>query len=213
MVMATLSEAAHSSTHEEACVRVLARHNRHNTQSECGRHRERLPGVTAGKPKRSRGRKDGCKENKDARVSLSLCQVVRHSSRCACHAPCLLQQTIAGSDQLSVCVSRARVMSAAHRVAVLAAYRRALKIARDWPRLVGDLEKTAETTVAAQEYIRSEARQLIEHSGQEQNPHAINKCGDTCSHCATRCCCSRAPERLRGRPCKCEARTPTHCCP
>jgi hypothetical protein len=140
-------------------------------------------------------------------------------SACACNAPCLLQQTIAGSDQLCcvwrmrMCVSRARVMSAAHSVAVLAAYRRALKIARDWPRLVGDLEKTAETTVAAQEYIRSEARQLIERSAQEQNPHAINKCADTCSHCAARCCRFRASKRVRGRPCKCEARTPTHCCP
>jgi len=67
-------------------------------------------------------------------------------------------------------------MASAQRAAVLAAYRRALKISRDWPRLVGDFDQPpGQDTVAAQEYIRHEARQLIVHSMEERNDHAIRK--------------------------------------
>ena len=105
-------------------------------------------------------------------------------------------------------------MSAAHRVAVLAAYRRALKIARDWPRLVSDLDKSDENTVEAQHYIRKEARQLIANSANEQNPHTINKCAAPCSRCAARCCCLRNPTPA-GLKRSCEGRhmsAPPHRC-
>ena len=52
---------------------------------------------------------------------------------------------------------------------------RALKIARDWPRLVGDPDGEDNKTAAAQEFIRNEARVLIEQSADEQNTHVINK--------------------------------------
>ena len=65
-------------------------------------------------------------------------------------------------------------MASAQRGAVLAAYRRALKISRDWPRLVGDFDlPPGQVTVAAQEYIRHEARQLIIQSMEERNEHAM----------------------------------------
>ena len=68
-------------------------------------------------------------------------------------------------------------MAAAQRGAVLAAYRRALKLARDWPRMVGDFDTPPnETTVVAQVYIRNEARSLIQRHADEQNSHIINKC-------------------------------------
>jgi len=67
-------------------------------------------------------------------------------------------------------------MSAAHRVAVLQTYRRALKMARDWPRIMGDFDTPKDDKTAdAQTYIRSEARTLIEHNSAEQNTHVINK--------------------------------------
>ena len=73
-------------------------------------------------------------------------------------------------------IYRARLMAAAHRGAVVSAYRRALKIARDWPRIVGDFDQPpGETTVAAQLYIRNEARQLMQQSAGERNEHAIRK--------------------------------------
>jgi len=158
-----------------------------------GEQRERAAGA---------GKQRGCSSPPlpgSALPSVCACRarLVLLSSRCrTANARELAENQVARSR-------RARVMSAAHRVAVLATYRRALKIARDWPRLVSDPDKSDENTVAAQQYIRSEARQLIENSAHEQNPHVINKCAAPCSRCAARCSCLRDPAsgRLK-RPCE-----------
>jgi len=69
-------------------------------------------------------------------------------------------------------------------LAPLAVYRRALKIAREWPALVGDPEVTEEKTKYEVEYIKGEARvgfrdeanrSLPPDEAQESLTHAMNR--------------------------------------
>ena len=61
--------------------------------------------------------------------------------------------------------SRARLLQMSNRSAVLAAYRRALKIARQWPSLVGDYgTPLGENTVAAQDYIKRHSEKSTRNS-------------------------------------------------
>ena len=83
---------------------------------------------------------------------------------------------LTGYRTSAVLLRRARLMASAQRSAIIAAYRRALKIARDWPRTVGDFDQPpSENTVAAQNYIRNEARQLVEQNADERNGLVIRK--------------------------------------
>jgi hypothetical protein len=59
--------------------------------------------------------------------------------------------------------SRARLLQMSNRSAVLAAYRRAMKIARQWPSLVGDYgTPLGENTVAAQDYIKRYSEKIYQ---------------------------------------------------